>query len=69
METTFRAAVLVRANEPLEILELKFPKLEVGQILVQNRYSGICRSQLMEVSGQRGVDPWLPHLLGHEGYV
>jgi len=68
VKTTFRAAVLIKANEPLEILELEFPKLEAGQILVQNRFSGICRSQLMEVSGQRGADPWLPHLLGHEGY-
>ena len=68
MKKTFRAAVLVDTNKPLEILELEFPKLEEGQILVQNRYSGICRSQLMEVSGQRGKDPWIPHLLGHEGY-
>ena len=59
---------MVDTNKPLEILELEFPKLEEGQILVQNRYSGICRSQLMEVSGQRGKDSWLPHLLGHEGY-
>jgi S-(hydroxymethyl)glutathione dehydrogenase/alcohol dehydrogenase len=68
LKKTFRAAVLVDTNKPLEILELEFPKLVEGQILVQNRYSGICRSQLMEVSGQRGKDPWIPHLLGHEGY-
>ena len=30
-------------------------------------FSGVCRSQLMEVRGGRGKDPWLPHLLGHEG--
>jgi S-(hydroxymethyl)glutathione dehydrogenase/alcohol dehydrogenase len=68
MKTTFRAAVLVEVKKPLEIMELEFPILEEGQILVQNRFSGICRSQLMEVSGQRGKDSWLPHLLGHEGY-
>jgi S-(hydroxymethyl)glutathione dehydrogenase/alcohol dehydrogenase len=68
LKKTFRAAVLIDTNKPLEILELEFPKLEEGQILVQNRYSGICRSQLMEASGQRGKDSWLPHLLGHEGY-
>ncbi|MBT6543218.1 MAG: zinc-binding dehydrogenase, partial [Rhodobacteraceae bacterium] len=28
---------------------------------------GACRSQIMEVRGGRGNDPWLPHLLGHEG--
>ena len=60
--------MLVDTDKPLEILELEFPKLIEGQILIQNRYSGICRSQLMEASGQRGKDPWIPHLLGHEGY-
>jgi len=68
MKPTFKAAVLVKTNEPLEIFELGIPKLEIGQILIQNRFSGICRSQLMEVNGQRGADPWLPHLLGHEGF-
>jgi len=29
-------------------------------------YTGVCQSQLMEVSGGRGEDRWLPHLLGHE---
>jgi S-(hydroxymethyl)glutathione dehydrogenase/alcohol dehydrogenase len=66
--TTFKAAVLTKINSPLEILELKFPKLKSGQVLIQNRFSGICRSQIMEVSGQRGEDKWLPHLLGHEGF-
>jgi S-(hydroxymethyl)glutathione dehydrogenase/alcohol dehydrogenase len=35
--------------------------------LVALDYSGVCRSQLMEVRGLRGPDAWLPHLLGHEG--
>ncbi len=43
------------------------PKLLTGQILVKVLFSGVCRSQLMEVRGGRGADPWLPHLLGHEG--
>jgi S-(hydroxymethyl)glutathione dehydrogenase/alcohol dehydrogenase len=52
---------------PLEITELLRPPLEEGQILVRLRHSGVCGSQLMEARGLRGVDPWLPHLLGHEG--
>lgn len=68
MSASFKAAVLTKINSPLEIIELEFPKLRTGQILIQNRFSGICRSQLMEVSGQRGEDKWLPHLLGHEGF-
>ncbi len=46
---------------------IKIPKLNSGQVLVKVAYSGICRSQLMEIRGYRGVDKYLPHLLGHEG--
>ena len=67
MAETFRAAVLVAPNSPLEIMELRFPELKDGQVLVRNIASGICRSQLMEAKGKRGEDKWLPHLLGHEG--
>lgn len=67
MAETFRAAVLVAPNRPLEIVELRFPELKTGQVLVRNIASGICRSQLMEAKGKRGEDKWLPHLLGHEG--
>ena len=34
---------------------------------MQLTYSRICHSQLMEVRGKRGKDPYLPHMLGHEG--
>ena len=67
MAETFRAAVLVAPNRPLEIIKLRFPELKDGQVLVRNIASGICRSQLMEAKGKRGEDKWLPHLLGHEG--
>jgi S-(hydroxymethyl)glutathione dehydrogenase/alcohol dehydrogenase len=66
MANTFKAAVLVSLNRPLEIMELLFPPLTEGQVLVKNIASGICRSQLMEATGMRGEDKWLPHLLGHE---
>lgn len=62
-----QAAVLRKIGEPLEVLEIELPELKRGQILVKVFYSGICRSQLMEMTGGRGEDPWLPHLLGHEG--
>ena len=67
MAETFRAAVLVSPNKPLEIMDLCFPELKDGQVLVRNIASGVCRSQLMEAKGKRGEDKWLPHLLGHEG--
>jgi S-(hydroxymethyl)glutathione dehydrogenase/alcohol dehydrogenase len=62
-----QAAVLETCGSPLVIRNIQLPDLLAGQVLVKVFYSGVCRSQLMEVQGKRGVDPWLPHLLGHEG--
>lgn len=61
------AAVLTRQNHPLEILELEIPPLKTGQVLVKMAYSGLCHSQLNEIKGLKGEDPYLPHTLGHEG--
>lgn len=62
-----RAAILQSLNSPLVVRTVDLPELLPGQVLVKVHYSGVCRSQLMEVKGGRGHDPWLPHLLGHEG--
>ena len=62
------AAILVEQNKPLIIDEVRLPKtLDFGQVLVRLRYSGICGSQLGEIKGVKGKDPYLPHLMGHEG--
>lgn len=62
-----RAAVLHEPNAPLTIEELSVPPLGHGQVGVRLRASGVCHTQLLEVRGQRGVDRYLPHTLGHEG--
>jgi S-(hydroxymethyl)glutathione dehydrogenase/alcohol dehydrogenase len=62
----FKAAVLFKSGSPLELVELNMPHPTEGQVLVRIAYAGICKSQLMEIDGLRGVDPYLPHLLGHE---
>lgn len=62
-----KAAILEKIGSPLAIREIEIPELARGQVLVKVLFSGVCRSQLMEVNGGRGHDPWLPHLLGHEG--
>lgn len=62
-----KAAVLEELGQPLRIRSIQIPELQRGQVLVKVLYSGVCRSQLMEASGSRGPDVWLPHLLGHEG--
>ena len=67
MQVRARIATLVRINEPLVIMDAITPQLLRGQVLVKIFYSGICRSQVMEINGGRGIDHWLPHALGHEG--
>jgi S-(hydroxymethyl)glutathione dehydrogenase/alcohol dehydrogenase len=67
MNNFIKAAVLDEINKPLKIKFLKNEDLLIGQVLVKVYYSGVCRSQLMEIKGARGIDSWLPHLLGHEG--
>jgi S-(hydroxymethyl)glutathione dehydrogenase/alcohol dehydrogenase len=63
-----KAAVLYRVNAPLKIInDIEIPPVNHGQVLVKVAFSGICHSQLMEVRGKRGEDPYLPHMLGHEG--
>jgi D-arabinose 1-dehydrogenase-like Zn-dependent alcohol dehydrogenase len=32
-----------------------------AQVLVKLEYSGVCRSQLLEVRGKRETDHYLPH--------
>lgn len=61
-----QAAILVEFNR-LVVDELSLPPLKPGQVLVEIKYSGICHTQLLEVKGHRGPDPFLPHCLGHEG--
>lgn len=68
MRTPFQAAVLIQVREPLAILSLHIPKLDVGQVLVKIEYSTICASQRFEWMGLRGVDRHIPHVLGHEGF-
>ena len=66
---TFLAAVLEGFNQPLKLMELKEPDaLDVGQVWVQFECAAICGAQINEISGAKGSDPYLPHLLGHEGF-
>ena len=66
--TTTRAAILVQQREALVVDDVSLPEaLDVGQVLVEVDYSGVCGSQLGEIAGVKGPDRWLPHLLGHEG--
>ncbi len=61
-----KAAILVNFNQVV-IDEITLPPLKPGQVLVEIHYTGVCHTQLLEVRGKRGEDPFLPHCLGHEG--
>ena len=63
-----KAAILYETGHPLVVEnEIEIPPLKAGQVLVKVHFSGVCHSQLMEARGKRGDDPYLPHMLGHEG--
>lgn len=62
-----KAAILVESHKPLKIANIAIPsKLEAGQVLVKILYTSICGSQLNEIDAVKGLDKYLPHLLGHE---
>lgn len=62
-----QAAILVEQHKPLVVDQIELPQaLEVGQVLVKIHCSGVCGSQLGEIDGAKGIDKYLPHLLGHE---
>jgi len=60
-------AILTAQNTPLTLDHYTSDSLKLGQVLVSMKYAGICGSQLGEVRGVKGQDPYLPHLMGHEG--
>ncbi len=62
-----KAAILAESNAPLVVADIELPPLGVGQVLVKVHKSGICGAQLNEIAAIKGVDKFLPHLLGHEG--
>jgi S-(hydroxymethyl)glutathione dehydrogenase / alcohol dehydrogenase len=68
MKDTFKAAVLTRLNQPLEIMELHQLSPIDGQVKVKMVTTGLCGAQVNEMTGKKGEDKYLPHFMGHEGY-
>ena len=62
----FKAYILEKKNKLTYKENLKKPILSKFQVLVKIEYTSVCGSQLFEISGKRGLDKYLPHLLGHE---
>jgi S-(hydroxymethyl)glutathione dehydrogenase/alcohol dehydrogenase len=64
---TAKAAILVESGRPLVVDEFALPdRLDHAQVLVQVHTSSICGAQINEIDAVKGVDKFLPHLLGHE---
>jgi len=61
----FRAAVLHAVTEPLRIEEVDLARLEPGDVLIRNRASGLCHTDLEVMQGSQPRP--LPVVLGHEG--
>jgi S-(hydroxymethyl)glutathione dehydrogenase/alcohol dehydrogenase len=62
-----RAAILVESGRPLVVDEIELPEaLDAGHVLVRVLYTTICGAQINEIDAVKGVDKFLPHLLGHE---
>jgi len=64
-----RAACLVEIGKPLALIDVVYQlPISEGLVLVRNDFTTICGSQLGEIDGRKGKDPYLPHLLGHESF-
>jgi len=64
---TAKAAILAESRKPLIVDEIGLPDaLEAGQVLVKVLHTSICGAQINEIEAVKGVDKFLPHLLGHE---
>jgi S-(hydroxymethyl)glutathione dehydrogenase/alcohol dehydrogenase len=62
-----RAAILAQSRQKLVVDEIAMPdELDAGQVLVKVLYTTICGAQINEIDALKGIDKFLPHLLGHE---
>ena len=67
MKLNNKAVVLIKQKKSLSLYDINVPELSEGYVLVKMKYSGICHTQLNEISGILGKDKFLPHCIGHEG--
>ena len=68
MTDTFKAAVLFELKKPLQVVDLYHQDPSSGEVKIKMITSSLCGAQVNEMSGKKGEDKYLPHLMGHEGY-
>lgn len=61
----FRAAVLTAVDAPLSIERVTLGPLRPSDVLIRNRASGLCHTDLEVIDGSLAYP--LPIVLGHEG--
>ena len=59
----FNAAILERVGEPLVVREVTVTELKPHDVLVRNKASGLCHTDLEVIQGQLAYP--LPIILGH----
>jgi len=64
----FKAAVLIKQNTPLSILRVGRVQPSFGQVEVKMISAALCGAQWNEITGVKGTDKFLPHMMGHEGF-
>lgn len=60
------ASVLFESGKPLGLVDLEIPDLKQRQVLVDIVHTGVCHTQLLEISGQRRPDRFLTNALDHD---
>ena len=60
------SAILCKQKSNLKIMSLRGQKLRSFDVLIKIKYSGVCKSQLMEIEGTHNTKKYIPHMLGHE---
>lgn len=67
---SYKAAVLLKQNLDLrlDIFNIANRDPLYGEVKVKVKTSGLCGAQVNEITGKKGLDRFLPHFMGHEGF-
>mgnify|MGYP001472834462 CR=1 FL=1 len=57
------AAILNKQRKNLILLNLEYPNVPTNYVLVKMKFSGICHTQLNEISGILGKDRFIPPII------
>ena len=70
IDSTFQSCCFIQSkpDTPLELRNLIHQDPIGGEVKVKMITSGLCGAQVNEISGLKGVDKYVPHLMGHEGF-